>query len=231
MRVGIIAPMREEISPLIEELKMEKYKTVSMVELYRKEIGNLILFACSGGICKTNIAVSTQVLIHEGKPDSVILLGVSGALNPDLEIGDVILSTALIHHDVADEILTKFHPYMSESWIHSDIKMRRELKQIAEIKSRSYRVTEGRIATGEYFVHDERREKILEKFSPDCVDMESAAFAQTCYLNQLPFVVIRAMSDKANEESRENFVKNYKQAAQNSMEIVKEYVCYLKEKV
>lgn len=229
MRLGIIAPMREEIMPLIEEFGMETYKKVSMVELYRKEMKNITVFACSGGVCKTNIAVATQVLIRETGADAVMLIGVSGALDPDLEIGDVILSESLIHHDVADEILTRTHPYMKESWIFSSIAMLQDIQESLKRRSLSYRVREGKIATGECFVQGEERERIIEKFAADCVDMESAAFAQVCYLNEIPFVVIRAMSDKANESAYETFEKNYKVAAKNSMDIIRWYLSYLKE--
>lgn len=224
MKIGLIGAMPEEIHPLMERLELSSYKKISMVELYRGKIENLEIIACTGGICKTNMAVSTQVLISEGGCEQIILMGVSGALQPGLDIGDIVVAEALIHHDVSDEILTKFHPYMKESWIYADRAISQEIIECIRGKTKTYSVKQGRIATGEFFVHDERREEIIRNFNADCVDMESAAFAQVCYLNELPFAVIRAMSDKANEESHHSFKENYRMAALNSMDLIETYI-------
>ncbi|MDO4793961.1 MAG: 5'-methylthioadenosine/adenosylhomocysteine nucleosidase [Filifactor alocis] len=224
MKIALIGAMPEEILPLIERLGLKPYEKISMVQLYRGKVGKVEIFACTGGICKTNMAVSTQVLIRESGCEQIILIGVSGALDPELDIGDIVVAEALVHHDVSDEILTKFHPYMKESWIYSDERITGDVIESTKGEVKTYKVLKGRVATGEFFVHDERREEIVRNFDADCVDMESAAFAQVCYLNDLPFTVIRSMSDKANEDSHRSFKENYKTAALNSMDLIETYI-------
>ncbi|MFC4805544.1 5'-methylthioadenosine/adenosylhomocysteine nucleosidase [Filifactor villosus] len=224
MKIGMIGAMPEEILPLIERLGLKPYEKISMVQLYRGKVGKIEIFACTSGICKTNMAISTQVLIRESGCEQIILIGVSGALNPRLDIGDIVVAEALVHHDVSDEILTKFHPYMKESWIYADRRITEDVIESIQEEVKTYGVLRGRVATGEFFVHDERREEIVQNFNADCVDMESAAFAQVCYLNEIPFAVIRSMSDKANEDSHRSFKENYRMAALNSMDLIETYI-------
>ncbi len=244
MKIGVIGPMKEEIFPFIEKYQMTQWKRVSMITVYRGNIGKMEVYACQCGICKTNVAVAAQLLIRECGMDQMILSGVAGALNPDLEIGDIVVSNALIHHDVEEHILKKFPPFMESSWIFANPEMVKICLQSYTLgteehdfekirrngtlddRKRNFRCISGKIASGETFIDLDKREHILQKFNPDCVDMESAAFAQVCYLNEIPFVVIRAISDKANGDSYENFIQNYKHAAKNSLQVVETYIAH-----
>ncbi|MCB2299278.1 5'-methylthioadenosine/S-adenosylhomocysteine nucleosidase [Clostridium tagluense] len=154
----------------------------------------------------------------------IILTGVAGALNKQLEIGDIVISSEVAYHDVSPGILTEYHPWMEDIYFRPDV----ELLKLCENVSKSFSITSkchvGRIITGEAFITNNERESLIEKFNPICVDMESASVAHTCYVNNIPFIIIRSVSDGANENASETFAINIEMAALNSIKLVEELI-------
>jgi adenosylhomocysteine nucleosidase len=152
------------------------------------------------------------------------LTGVAGALSRQLEIGDTVISSEVAYHDVAPGILTGYHPWMEDIYFRADAELLRLCESAANSISISNKCYIGRIITGEAFITHNERKSLIENFNPLCVDMESASVAHTCYVNNIPFIVIRSMSDNADENGSETFENNMEKAALNSIGLVEELI-------
>ena len=172
------------------------------------------------GVCKVNAAIATQLLISKFDVTHIILTGVAGALNTQLEIRDIVISSEVAYHDVAHGILTQYHPWMKDIYFRADVKMLKLCEHTANSLLIQGKCHIGRIITGEAFITHNERESLIENFNPLCVDMESASVAHTCYVNNIPFIVIRSMSDDADQNGIETFEKNMEMVALNSIKLV-----------
>lgn len=219
MRVGVIGPMSYEIEPLMEKLEEVEIVEKAMLDFYVGIYEKVSVVAVRSGICKVNAAIATQILIDEFEVDRIILTGVAGALNDRLHIGDTVIGTEIAHHDVDGMILTKYHPHMEEIFFRPDKDMIEDAIKVSKDLDLGNNIYKGRIITGETFITDKERDHLIEAFSPMCVDMESASVAHVCYTNDIPLVVIRSMSDSADEESEDSFEKNVIFAADRSLAI------------
>jgi len=204
MRIGIIGPTEKEIQPFIDKIKDKKLCEKAMLKFYSGIYEGVEVVAVLCGVCKVNAAIATQILIDSFEVTQIILTGVAGALNKKLKIGDTVISNEIAYHDVKGGILTEYHPWMEDIYFRPD---RRLLSYI------------GRIITGEAFITHNEREDLIKRFNPLCVDMESASVAHTCYVNKIPFIVIRSMSDNADENGSESFKSNVELAALNSIKV------------
>ncbi|GCD10553.1 5'-methylthioadenosine/adenosylhomocysteine nucleosidase [Clostridium tagluense] len=224
MRIGVIGPTEKEIMPFINKISNKKLSESSMLKFYSGVYAGVEVVSVLCGVCKVNAAIATQLLISKFEVTHIILTGVAGALNKQLEIGDIIISSEVAYHDVSPEILTEYHPWMEDIYFRPDV----ELLKLCENVSNSFSITSkchvGRIITGEAFITNNERESLIEKFDPLCVDMESASVAHTCYVNNIPFIIIRSVSDGANENASETFAINIEMAALNSIKLVEELI-------
>ncbi len=208
--IGIIGAMEEEIENIKPYIDVISTKNIIGLDFYMGKMGGNNVVLVRSGIGKVNAAVCSQVLIDLYAVDYIINVGVAGSINKDLKIGDVVIATDTMHHDIdtsyfGDEI--GIIPRMSESSFKADS----ELIDIA-LKSSSNVIEDGvvvtgRIVSGDQFLCDvERKNKIWSHFKAFCVDMESADIGQTCYLNKIPFAIIRSISDNSDEDNQyENF--------------------------
>lgn len=211
--IGIIGAMEEEIENIKPYIDIISTKNIVGLDFYMGKMGGNNVVLVRSGIGKVNAAVCSQVLIDLYAVDYIINVGVAGAINKDLKIGDVVIATDTMHHDMdttyfGDDI--GIIPRMEESAFKAD----NELIEIA-LKS-SYDVLEnnnvvtGRIVSGDQFLCDiEKKNRIWSHFKASCVDMESAAIGQACYLNKIPFCIIRSISDNSDEDNQyENFFRD-----------------------
>lgn len=211
--IGIIGAMEEEIENIKPYIDIISTKNIVGLDFYMGKMGGNNVVLVRSGIGKVNAAVCSQVLIDLYAVDYIINVGVAGAINKDLKIGDVVIATDTMHHDMdttyfGDDI--GIIPRMEESAFKSD----NELIEIA-LKSSSdvlenNNVVTGRIVSGDQFLCDiEKKNKIWSHFKASCVDMESAAIGQACYLNKIPFCIIRSISDNSDEDNQyENFFRD-----------------------
>ncbi|MBZ9623803.1 5'-methylthioadenosine/adenosylhomocysteine nucleosidase [Clostridium sp. FP2] len=224
MRIGVIGPTEKEIMPFINKISNKKLSEYSMLKFYSGIYAGVEVVSVFCGVCKVNAAIATQLLISKFEVTHIILTGVAGALNKQLEIGDIVISSEVAYHDVSPGILTEYHPWMEDIYFRPDV----ELLKLCENVSKSFSITSkchvGRIITGEAFITNNERESLIEKFNPLCVDMESASVAHTCYVNNIPFIIIRSVSDGANENASETFAINIEMAALNSIKLVEEII-------
>jgi len=220
MRIGIIGPTEREIVPFISKILNKKLSEHAMLKFYSGVYEGVEVVSVFCGVCKVNAAIATQLLINKFEVTHIVLTGVAGALNSQLEIGDIVISSEVAYHDVAHGILTEYHPWMQDIYFRADVELLSLCENIANSLSIPSKCHIGRIITGEAFITHNERESLIEIFNPLCVDMESASVAHTCYVNNIPFIVIRSMSDSADENGSETFESNIGMAALNSIKLV-----------
>ena len=200
--IGIIGAMEVEVASLKEQMKDIQVTRKASMEFYSGIIEGKNVVVVRSGIGKVNAAVCTQILIDDFKAEVVINTGIAGSLNADINIGDIVVSTDLIHHDmnaVAFGYPVGQIPQMEAFSFHSDDALRKLAVQACKEVNPDIEVFEGRIASGDQFVADQGvKDFVVKEFGAYAVEMEGAAIAQAAYLNNVPFLVIRAISDKAD---------------------------------
>lgn len=213
MTVGIICAGDEELAPFLPFIKNCKITERAMLKFHKGQINDTEVVALFSGVCRVNAAIASQLLIDAFGVDMIINPGTAGGMNPDLEIFDTVISTEVCYHDVASDILTEFHPWMKSVFFDADQKLI-ELSKAAVNKIRpAGKVIWGRMATGESFITDEGRQKIYDAFAPLTVDMETAGIAHVCYVNGIPFLSIRCVTDTATHSGIGNFEENCTKAS------------------
>jgi adenosylhomocysteine nucleosidase len=220
MRVGIIGPSDEEISVLIGRGQTLEVTERASLKFYSGQLKNteVVLVIC--GVGKVNACIATQVLIDQFAVTHIVLTGAAGGLDDRLNCGDIIVSAQVAHHDLPAEILTEYHPWMKSIYIEADRAMVDACILAAGSSYFSGKVYEGIMVSGETFISSTSKHKELTALGAMCVDMESASVAQTCYVNRVPFVVIRSISDHADEDSVEAFESNVEAVSLNSLALV-----------
>ena len=225
MRIGIIGAMDEEIA-LCREAMGEVTTTVKAGNTYYSgQLDGKPVVLCKSGVGKVNAAVTTQILIDQFQVEQVIFTGVAGAIHPDLQIGDIVVSTDCLQHDM-DATPLGFEPGQipfNEQWIwQADPKLVELAVEAGRKLDGEIRVITGRILSGDQFVASRDKVAALhEQFAAHCTEMEGAAVGQVCAMNGIPFVIVRSMSDKADGSAHVNFVEFTKLAAQRSFEMVR----------
>lgn len=181
---------------------------------------NYVLVQC--GVGKVNAARTTQILIDKFNIECVINVGVAGGLNNNLDIGDIIVGEKLVQHDFDITAFGHEKGYISETGkiFESD---RTLIEKCKKINIENVQILLGTIASGDIFCTDiKMKEKIRTKFNSDCVEMEGAAIAQTAYLCDIPFLVIRSISDIPNGKNQIDYEEFVEEAAKNCAKFIKQ---------
>ena len=213
MKVGIVCAGDEELAPFLPLIKDCKITERAMLKFYTGHINAVEVVALFSGVCKVNAAIASQLLIDVFGVGRIINAGTAGGMAPELEIFDTVISTEVCYHDVAPDILTEFHPWMKSVFFPADPDLI-ELSETAVHKIKpDGKVIWGRMVTGEPFITDEGRQKIYDEFAPLTVDMETASIAHVCYVNSIPFIAIRCVTDTAAHSGIGNFEENCAKAS------------------
>ncbi|WP_303824571.1 5'-methylthioadenosine/adenosylhomocysteine nucleosidase [Ruminococcus flavefaciens] len=215
--IAIIGAMPSELADIRNILGKGEVKNISGFDFYINEKnGKTVINACCG-IAKVNAALCTQVMIDNFHPDCVINTGIAGGMNSSVKVCDIVISTEVLPHDLDLHFLKDYPPYCGIFRADS-VLMDTAEKVCGEFSVKSFR---GRIVSGEAFISsNDVKNSIQEKFDPYAVDMESAAVGHCCYLNKLPFVSVRCISDNADDEGAMSFDEFEKIAAKRVAEIV-----------
>lgn len=226
--LGIIGAMDEEVSKLKEKMTDVEIKKKASMDFYRGKLMGKDVVVVRSGIGKVNAGICTQILVDEYLVDGVINTGIAGSLNADIDIGDMVLATDTVQHDVD---ATGFGydlgviPRMETSTFIADEKLRDLAKECCERVNPDIKVFCGRVVSGDQFVSDKaKKQYILENFKGYCTEMEGAAIAQAAYLNNIPFLIIRAISDKADDSATEDYPTFEAKAIEHSVKLMIELV-------
>jgi adenosylhomocysteine nucleosidase len=233
MKIAIIGAMEEEVTLLRENISEAAAETIAGCEFTSGKMDGAEVILLRSGIGKVNAAMSSAILLERFKPDYIINTGSAGGFNPELNVGDVVISTEVRHHDV--DVTAFGYEYGQVPQLPAAFEADQELIQIAENSAKEIsgiQTVRGLIATGDSFMSDpERVEAIRTKFTDlQAVEMEAAAIAQVSYQFGTPFVVIRSLSDIAGKESDVSFDQFLEKAALHSANLVMKIVSSLKEK-
>lgn len=230
MKTGIIGAMETEIRSLRDSMEINSKVDLAGMEFYEGKLdgADVVLVKC--GIGKVNAGICAQILISEFHVDRVINTGVAGSLDNRIDIGDIVVATEAVQHDY-DVSPIGFRkgeiPFTGVLAFPADETMRIEAKAaFAELKEEHpAKIFEGRVCSGDQFISSrEQKEKIIKEFGGLCCEMEGGAIAQICFLNKTPFVVIRAISDKADESGDVSFEQFEKEAARRCAMVVHKMV-------
>jgi adenosylhomocysteine nucleosidase len=226
--LGIIGAMDEEVSRLKEVMEDVSISSKACMDFYRGRLSGKEVVVVRSGIGKVNAGICTQILVDDFNVDAVINTGIAGSLNANIDIGDIVLSTDALQHDMD---ATGFGydlgviPRMESSVFVADERLRRLAKEGCEKVNPDISVFEGRVVSGDQFVSDKaKKDYILKNFNGFCTEMEGAAIAQAAYLNKIPFLIIRAISDKADDSATVDYPTFEAKAIAHSVNLVEEIV-------
>ncbi len=236
MKIGIIGAMQQEVAILKDALEQCQEVSKGGCTYYSGKIHGVDVVLLQSGIGKVAAAIGTTILLDEYQPDVVINTGSAGGFDSSLTMGDVVISTEVRHHD-AD--VTAFGYEMGQmagqpAAFAADEKLmavaEKALEAISSETNTDKHAVRGLICTGDAFVCTAERQDFIRKHFPSviAVEMEASAIAQTCHQFQVPFVVVRAISDVADKESPMSFDEFLPLAAQSSSEMVLKMVELLK---
>ncbi|MWC26758.1 5'-methylthioadenosine/adenosylhomocysteine nucleosidase [Paenibacillus sp. MMS18-CY102] len=225
-RIGIIGAMAEEIELLHRHVDVKSEQVRAGITYYEGTLHGKTVVYCKSGVGKVNAAVCTQLLIDQ-HVDSILFTGVAGAVDPALNIGDIVVSSTCLQHDMDCTPLgfARGQIPFQEVWeFHADERLVNLASDAAEKLFSGHHRT-GKVLSGDQFIASrEAVQELFEKLDGTCTEMEGAAVAQVCAMNETPFVVIRSMSDKADGSAHVNFAEFTIVAANNSFGIINEMI-------
>ncbi|QEZ89617.1 5'-methylthioadenosine/adenosylhomocysteine nucleosidase [Aliarcobacter cibarius] len=205
-KLAIMGAMQEEIDPLLEFFK--DYKVINYADnnYYELTYNGLDIVIAHSKIGKVFASLTASTLIQKFSCDTLLFSGVAGAINPALNIGDLIVATKLCQHDL--DITAFGHPYGfvpgGKVFVESSKELLALAKKVAE--KENLKVIEGTIATGDQFIHSNTTKEFIEKtFKADALEMEGASVAVVCDALNIPFFILRAISDSANMDAGFDF--------------------------
>lgn len=209
-KIGIIAAMNEEMQEIKLKMNDIKENKISNLIFFEGKILNheCVLVEC--GIGKVNAARTTQIMIDNYEIEFVINIGTAGGLNKTLGVTDVVIGKKLVQHDFDITAFGREKGFITGvgKFIEADKNLVQKCEDVMKSinSENTFQVISGTIASGDLFCTDEKKaEEIRSDFDADCVEMEGAAIAQICFLDNIPFVVIRSISDSPNGKNHMDF--------------------------
>ena len=226
--IGIIGAMEEEVAVLKEKMQIDGVLKRASMEFYKGTLQGKEAVVVRSGIGKVNAGLCTQILVDLFDVKKVINTGIAGSLDAGIDIGDIVISTEALQHDMD---ATQFGyplgqiPRMETLAFPADEEMVKVAKEACEKVNPDIHVFTGRVVTGDQFVASrDVKDRIKENFDGLCTEMEGAAIAQTAWLNKVPFVIIRAISDKADDSAQMDYPTFERQAILHSVRLTEEMI-------
>ncbi|UCZ52306.1 5'-methylthioadenosine/adenosylhomocysteine nucleosidase [Bacillus shivajii] len=230
MKIGIIGAMKEEIQYFKEQTIDLRTEVIGKKEFLVGSWQDHEVVISQSGVGKVNGAITSQMMIDVFKVEAIIFTGVAGAMNPSLEIGDVVISTSCQQHDIDASSLGFAKGTIPMSGGPSDFVADENLvgkayESAKEVLKEKNKVIKGKILSGDQFISNkEEVRELRDMFHGDCVEMEGAAVAHVSYTSNIPYVIIRSISDKANGDAPSNFESFVTESAKKSAEIVERVI-------
>ena len=226
--IGIIGAMEEEVAALKEKMEIKRVLKKASMEFCEGTLQGKLVVVVRSGIGKVNAGLCTQILADVFEVKKVINTGIAGSLDARIDIGDIVISTEALQHDMD---ATQFGyplgqiPRMETLAFPADAEMAKIAKEACEAVNPEIKVFTGRVVTGDQFVaNKEIKDRIKTNFDGLCTEMEGAAIAQAAWLNEIPFVIIRAISDKADDSAEMDYPTFERQAIIHSVRLTEEMV-------
>lgn len=226
--LGIIGAMDEEVAKLKEYMTEVEVTTKASMDFYKGKLNGKDVVVVRSGIGKVNAAICTQILVDDFKISAVINTGIAGSLRNEINIGDIVLSTDALEHDME---ATAFGypvgqiPRMDTLAFKADKALIQLAEKCCAKVNPDIKTFVGRVVSGDQFIaNKEKKEWLIENFTGCCTEMEGAAIAHCAYLNKIPFLVIRAISDKADDSAQMDYPTFEALAIERSVKLMLEMV-------
>lgn len=221
--IGIIGAMEVEVAELKDRMQEVTITRKASMEFYEGFLSGKKVVVVRSGVGKVNAGICAQILVDEFAVEVIINTGIAGSLNKDVNIGDIVVSTDLVHHDM-DAVGFGYPkgqiPQMDQFSFQGDEALRRLAVQVCREVNPEIQVFEGRIASGDQFVSDQAvKDRIAKEFGAYATEMEGAAIGQAAVLNGVPFLVIRAISDKADGSAHVDYPAFEREAVRHSVRL------------
>ena len=221
--IGIIGAMEVEVSEIVDKMSERKVETVGLCKFYSGAISETRCVVAIGGVGKVNAAACTQAMIIKYCPDFIINIGIAGSLSEEIKIHDIVIASSVVQYDVDKSAIG--YPLGLISGINVVNIPCSEILNDAVIKSakdiNESRVFTGVVATGDKFVaSDVLRRDIANTFNAVACEMEGGSVGQVCYMNNVPFSIVRKISDNADEKSLTSYEDFEKMACKKMCDLV-----------
>lgn len=230
-KIGIIGAMELEVEALKSQMNVrETFKRASM-DFFAGTLNETDVVIVKSGIGKVNAALCAQILIDVFQVTHIINTGVAGSLNADLDIGDILVSKDAIYHDMDVRVfgyaIGQVPGFDVVSFPANADMVRIALETCQEVNP-EIKAVSGRVASGDQFISSKDvKEAIIANVKGDCAEMEGASIAHAAYLSHIPFVIIRAISDKADDSAEMDYPTFEREAAKHSANLVAHMICRL----
>lgn len=228
VKVGIIGAMELEVEELKSKMDTVSITTKAGMEFHEGTLNgvNAVIVKC--GIGKVNAALCVQVLADLFQVTHIINTGVAGSLNAALDIGDILISKDALYHDM-DVTIFGYQPgevpQIGLREFPADERLAALAKEACEKVNPGINAIVGRVVSGDQFISDkDTKNRLISLYQGDCAEMEGASIAHGAYLNQIPFVIIRAISDKADDTSEMEYPVFERAAAKHSARLVEDMI-------
>ncbi len=226
--LGIIGAMDEEVDKLKASMEAVQIVKRANMEFNKGRIYDKDVVVVRSGIGKVNAGICAQILVDLFEVDAIINTGIAGSLKAEINIGDIVLSADTVQHDM-DAVAFGYPvgqiPRMDTLAFPADEKLVSLAKECCERVNPEIAVYVGRVVSGDQFVADKKvKERLIESFGGYCTEMEGAAIGQAAYLNEVPYVVIRAISDKADDSASVDYPTFEAKAIEHTVKFMKEMI-------
>ncbi|MCP4580872.1 MAG: 5'-methylthioadenosine/adenosylhomocysteine nucleosidase [candidate division Zixibacteria bacterium] len=225
--IGIIGAMAEEVALFRENMESTETSTHARMEYMTGSLKGQQIVLLQSGIGKVNATIATQIMIDKFDIERIIFTGLAGSLVPNLARGDVVVSNYVVQYDFDLTTFGRRHGELPDvgRMIEADPTLVKltcfGFDSIFKYEKDSPQLVVGTIVSGDRFVSDERKIEWLQReFGAVAIEMEGAAVGYTCLVNEVPFVVLRTISDSASSNAKDEFESYLQQASNNSFKIV-----------
>ena len=222
--LGIIGAMEIEVARLKEAMQDVTVTTKAGMEFCQGTLAGCPAVVVRSGVGKVNAALCAQILVSEFGVDAIVNTGIAGSLRAEINIGDIVISSDTLQHDMD---ATGFGypigviPQMECSTFQADARLMALAQECCAQVNPEISTFVGRVVSGDQFISDKAKKQwLIENFAGSCTEMEGAAIAQAAYRNQIPFLIIRAISDKADDSATMDYGEFEAKAVEHSVNLM-----------
>lgn len=234
-RIGIIGAMEEEVALLKEKMEIEVIVKKASMEFYQGTLKGRECVVVRSGIGKVNAGLCAQILVDVFNVSHLINTGIAGSLKAEINIGDIVVSSDALQHDMDARNFGYARgeiPRMGTISFPADPELISMAKAACEQANPEIDVFVGRIVTGDQFIAERSVKNEIASWTEGyCTEMEGAAIAQVAYLNHIPFVIVRAISDKADDSATMDYPTFEQQAIEHSVKLIEEFVAGMPQEI
>jgi len=226
--IGIIGAMEEEVNQLKAVMEQVTVETRASMDFYQGLLEGQEVVVVRSGIGKVNAGICTQILADCYHVSAVINTGIAGSLQAQIDIGDIVLSTDVLHHDMDARAFGYPEgqiPRMDTLSFQADEALLSCAEKCCKAVNPDIKTFRGRVLSGDQFIADKaKKEWLVNIFDGYCTEMEGAAIGQAAYLNEIPFLIVRAISDKADDSASMDYPEFEVKAISHTVALMKEMV-------